>query len=138
MYTVRLFLPRTFVTAAVLAALLVAFAPSSEAAFITPSALVTSGGAAVGVPLTSAAPGTLLAFLDSPFSFSTTAGTTSGDLLSAVYRNSSGTLDFYYQVSDNASSATALSRESDTSFTGFMTALAFRLDGGSLTGTGFT
>src|SRR5579871_6744943 len=46
-------------------------------------------------------PGTLLAFLSSPFSYSTTAGTNSGFLDSAVYREKSGTLDFYYQLSNN-------------------------------------
>jgi hypothetical protein len=108
------------------------------ASFIIPSAPVTPGGPAVGVPLTSAAPGTLLAFLASPFSFATVAGTTSGTISSAVYRNGSGTLDFYYQVANNAGSATALSRLSATNFVGFQTALAFRLDGGSLAGTGFS
>src|ERR1700681_4592523 len=76
---------------------LIVFAPPSQASFIVPSALVTSGGPSVGVPLTSAAAGTLLASLVSPFSFTTKAGTTSGSILSAVYRNASGTLDFYYQ-----------------------------------------
>jgi len=120
-------------------ALLVAilFASSSQASYIVPSAIVTSGGASVGVPLTSAAAGTLLASLVAPFSFATTAGTTSGDIISAVFLNPSGTLDFYYQVINSANSATALSRESDTSFVGFGTAVAFRLDGGSLPG-GFT
>ena len=104
------------------------------AAFIVPSALVTSGGPAVGVPLTSAPAGTLLASLLSPFSFSTTAGTTSGSVLSAVYQNPSGTLDFYYQIANNAASATSLARQSSTSFAGFLTQVAFRLDGGSLPG----
>jgi hypothetical protein len=90
------------------------------------------------VPLTSAAPGTLLATLSAPFSFSTTSGTTSGTLLSAVYRNGSGTLDFYYQVVNSAASATALSRESDFNFLTFLTAVAYRLDGSTLTGTSFT
>jgi hypothetical protein len=107
------------------------------ASFIVPSALVTPGGAAVGVPLTSQAPGTLLASLSAAFSFSTTAGTTSGSVLSAVYRNGSGTLDFYYQIVNNAASATSLARQTSTSFAGFLTAVAFRLDGGSLTGTAF-
>jgi PEP-CTERM motif len=91
--------------------------------------------------LTSANPGTLLAFMDSPYSFFTTAGLTSGDLLSAVYRNPSGTLDFYYQVKNSASSATAIARESDTSFTSVAAnALfaGFRIDGGSLLGTTFS
>src|ERR1700693_5097183 len=42
-------------------------------------------------------PGTLLAEESEPFSFTTTGGTTSGFLDSAVY-NDAGTLDFYYQV----------------------------------------
>jgi hypothetical protein len=107
------------------------------AAFIVPSALLTPGGPAVGVPLTSQAPGTLLASLSAPFSFVTTAGTTSGSVVSAVYRNGSGTLDFYYQIVNSQASATALARQSSTSFVGFLTAVAFRLDGGSLPGTAF-
>jgi len=92
-------------------------------------------------------PGTLLAFLNAPYSFSTTAGTTSGSLLSAVYRNSSGTLDFYYQVNNclqagltcpgGVNSATSIARESDTSFAGFLTFVGFRIDGSSLAGTAF-
>lgn len=113
---------------------LVMCAPNSQAAFITPSNPVTAGGAAVPVPNTTAAQGTLLASLLSPYSFSTTAGTTSGTLLAAVYRNPSGTLDFLYQVMNSAGSATALARESDTSFLGFATQVAFRTDGASLPG----
>ncbi len=112
-------------------------AQSSQAAYIVPSAPITAGGAAVAPPLTSAAPGTLLATLNSPFSFTTTAGTTSGNVLSAVFQNPSGTLDFYYQVINNGSSKTDLSRESNTNFFGFAPQVAFRLDGGSL-GAGFT
>jgi hypothetical protein len=46
--------------------------------------------------------------------------------------NPTGTLDFYYQVANNPNSVTAISCESDTSFLGFETSVAFRLDGGSL------
>jgi hypothetical protein len=92
------------------------------------------------------AAGTLLASLVAPYSFSTTAGLTSGTLVSAVYRNSSGTLDFYYQVNNcfqagiaafcpgGAASATAIARETDVSFVGFMTFLGFRTDGSTLAG----
>jgi hypothetical protein len=78
-------------------------------------------------------PGTLLAAESEPFSFTTTGGTTSGFLDSAVY-NDGGTLDFYYQVFNNASSATSLARMTATSFVGFTsgTAVGFRVDGGSL------
>lgn len=93
--------------------------------------------------------GTLLASLVAPYSFTTTAGLTSGTLVSAVYKNSSGTLDFYYQVNNcfqagiaafcpgAAASATAIARETDTSFVGFMTFLGFRVDGSTLAGSLF-
>ena len=133
------FLPFTFrglSAAAIVLAASFLTAQSSQAAYIVPSAAVAPGGAAVSPPLTSAAAGTLLATLNSPFTFTTTAGTTSGNILSAVFRNG-GTLDFYYQVINNGNSATSLSRESNTSFLGFAPQVAFRLDGGSL-GAGFT
>ena len=57
------------------------------------------------------AAGTLLATLISPFSFSTTGGTTHGVFASAVYREAGGTLDFYYQIANDASSSTAVSRD---------------------------
>jgi hypothetical protein len=41
-------------------------------------------------------------------------------------------LDFYYQIMNSAASVTALARQSSTSFLGFQTQVAFRLDGGSL------
>jgi hypothetical protein len=54
-----------------------------------------------------------------------------------VFKNATGTLDFYYQVSDAAGSATALGNESDTNFLGYSPAVAFSLTGGSY-GAGFT
>ena len=90
-----------------------------------------------GLVPTGTNPGTLLAFMSSPFSYTTTSGTNSGFIDSAVYKEAGGTLDFYYQVFNNASSATALARETDVSFTGFTTAVGYRTDGASLTGTMF-
>jgi len=83
-------------------------------------------------------PGTLLASESESFSFTTTGGTTSGLLDSAVY-NDGGTLDFYYQVFNNATSASSLARMTATSFVGFTTgtSVGFRVDGSSLTGTPF-
>ena len=81
--------------------------------------------------------GTLLAYMSSPFSYSTTGGTNSGFVDSAVYKDGS-TLDFYYQVVNNSSSTNALARETDTSFVGFTTDAAYRTDGVSLAGSGFT
>ncbi len=134
------FLPLTFrglSAAAIVLAASFMTAQSSQAAYITGSLAVAPGGAAVGPGFTSAPAGTLLATLNAPFVFTTTAGTTSGSVLSAVFQNPSGTLDFYYQVVNNAGSKTALSRESNTSFLGFAPQVAFRLDGGAL-GAGFT
>ena len=51
--------------------------PMAQAGFIVPSVLLTPGGPDAAPPLTSAAPGSLLAFNDSLFSFTTTAGRTS-------------------------------------------------------------
>jgi hypothetical protein len=53
---------------------------------------------------------------------------TSGTLTSAVYRNSSGTLDFYYQIADSAGSATDIARETDLSFAGLTTWTGYRVD----------
>jgi hypothetical protein len=55
-----------------------------------------------------------------------------GTLLSAVFQEAGGTLDFYYQVFNDASSTDAIHRETDTSFAGFLTATAFRTDCGTL------
>jgi hypothetical protein len=86
--------------------------------------------------------GTLLASLSAPFVSS--LGTSSGTLISAVYRESGGTLDFYYQVIENLSSTNCgpgsthpgtpcdpISRETDTNFATWLTNLGFRTDGGS-------
>jgi len=81
-------------------------------------------------------PGTLLADMVAPFTYTTTAGTNTGTIESAVYLQS-GTLDFYYQVVNDASSATAIARETNTSFAGFTTWTGFRIDGSRLTGTTF-
>jgi len=87
-------------------------------------------------------PGTLLASLSAPFV--STLGTTAGTLVSAVFEESGGTLDFYYQVTNNLtapncgsagqSACDPISRETDTSFTGFTTALGFWVDGSTLPG----
>ena len=79
-------------------------------------------------------PGTLLAALALPESITTTAGTTSFTLDTAVFREAGGTLDFYYQLANSAASATALARLSAFSFAGFTTSLGFRVDGSILPG----
>lgn len=118
--------------------LILILAPVSQAYPLgVPNPLVPAGNAfpldATGTPA-----GMLLADMVSPYSFTTTAGTTSGTIESAVYREASGTLDFYYQVMNSSSSATSIARNSDTSFAGFLTDVYFRSDGSMLTGTSFT
>ena len=87
-------------------------------------------------------PGTLLASLS--VAFISTLGTTSGTVVSAVFREFGGTLDFYYQVTNNSTAPNCgtagkpacdpISRETDTTFTGFSTSTGFRVDGSGLPG----
>jgi hypothetical protein len=82
-------------------------------------------------------PGTLLASMVAPWSFVVpppTGGITSGELRSAVFMNTTGTIDFYYQLVNDAGSSTAIARESNANFAGYETFTGFRLDGGSLPG----
>jgi hypothetical protein len=88
------------------------------------------------VDCTGDTPGTLEAWMSSAFTYTTTSGTNSGFIYSAVY-NDDGNMDFYYQVVNDASSATALARLTATDFAGFTTDSAYRTDGSTLTGTGF-
>ena len=97
----------------------------------------TFPGDSVSPGITFDSPGTLLADVVDPWTFTTTAGTTSGTLEAAVYMEAGGTLDFYYQVTNNASSKTAIRAVSNTSFAGFLTDLGFRIDGSTLSGTSF-
>ena len=73
----------------------------------------------------------------SPFTYSTTAGTNTGTIESAVYHDADGGLDFYYQVTSDASSSTGLVLLTANSFLGFSTSLATMLNGSTLTGTTF-
>jgi hypothetical protein len=59
-----------------------------------------------------------------------------GTIESAVY-DDGGTLDFYYQVTNDPTSATALARLTATNFANFATDAGYRTDGSTLTGTTF-
>jgi len=68
-----------------------------------------------------------------------------GTLAAAVVRNSAGTLDFYYQVSNDATSIDSLTRETNASFrsatlppTIFATEVFYRTDDANLGAFGFT
>lgn len=120
---------------AIVASLLI---PAAHAAFLPGTVPTAAGGPSVNPGnATGSAAGTLLASNVAPYTFTTTAGTTSGTLTSAVFRNPSGTLDFYYQFSNSAASQSDLARESDTSFTGYATQTGYRIDGGGLAGALF-
>ena len=118
-------------------AMAVIAAPNAQADLI--GTIPTPPGTTVfpGLVPSGAPAGTLLASLTEPWSFTTTAGTTDGTLTTAVFMESGGTLDFYYQVSNNANSATSIDRESNTNFAGFTTSTGFRVDGSLLTGGSF-
>ncbi len=97
--------------------------------------------------------GTLLASLSAPYT--TANGTTSGTLVSAVYQEAGGTLDFYYQVIINTTGGSMsgaggcghgggqgvcdpIARETDTDFSTFVTQLTFRTNGSAAPGGLFT
>ena len=84
------------------------------------------------VDCTGMSAGTLDAWMSSAFTYTTTSGTNTGFIYSAVY-DDAGTLDFYYQIVNDASSSTALARLTATDFAGFATNSAFRTDCSSLT-----
>jgi hypothetical protein len=96
----------------------------------------TPGNTVLPVDCTGFGPGTLMADMVQTFTYSTTAGTNTGTIESAVYMVD-GTLDFYYQVINSPSSATALARLTATDFAGYMTDAGFRTDGSTLSGTTF-
>jgi hypothetical protein len=97
---------------------------------------------------TGASAGALLA--STTQAFVSSLGTYSGTLISAVYREAGGTLDFYYQVINNSTAGTVsgpggcghagqptcdpISRETDTDFSTWVTQLAFRTDGSTVPG----
>ncbi len=110
---------------------------TAKATLVGDVALAPGGNVFPG-SVTGDAPGTLLADQVQPFSILTAVGTMSGTIESAVYMESGGTLDFYYQVSNTSPDGDNFSRNSDSSFGGFLTDVGFRTDGSSLTGTGFT
>src|SRR5579885_956842 len=78
----------------------------------------TPGTFVFPIDCTGVPPGILLADMVSRFSYATSMGTNSGTIESAIYNNG-GTLDFYYQITNDASSATGLARFTVTNFTGW-------------------
>jgi hypothetical protein len=94
--------------------------------------VITPGNSGSPDVFTGQSAGTLLATLQTPFSIIGAQGT----LDSAVYRESGGTLDFYYQV-NMATGTGFINFNNDFGFTGYTTDIGYRTDGSSLIGTGF-
>jgi PEP-CTERM motif-containing protein len=136
---------RVIAAAVAFAAIVFVAVPSAQATLIgtvltNPGDTVFPGFVPPGTPA-----GTLLASLSAPFV--STLGTDSGTAVSAVFRESGGTLDFYYQVNNNLTATNCghagqqgcdpLSRVTATNFFGFLTSTGFRVDGATLAGSLF-
>jgi len=140
-------LARRVIVLSLMAIAIVALSSTANASILSLGACpaTTNGQTSVPCLANGQGPGTLLASLSAPYT--STLGTTSGTVVSAVYKEAGGTLDFYYQVFVNMSSTNCgagsthpgtacdpISRETDTDFSTWMTQLAFRTDGSTLAG----
>lgn len=115
---------------------------------VPPTVLLSSGSTVLAGDCTSTPPGTLLAALSEPFTSG--SGLDSGTFLAAVYQEAGGTLDFYFQITLNSTSTNcgaiaagqpacdSILGMTDSSFLGFTTSAATRIDGLTLSGSFFT
>ena len=82
---------------------------------------VDPGNISCEIDCTGSTSGTLLASMSEPFSsYTTSAGTNSGFINSAVYKDN-GTLDFYYQLDNSLGSVTPFTTLSANTFANFTT-----------------
>ena len=95
--------------------------------------VITPGNSGSPDVFTGQSAGTLLATLSTPFSITGAEGT----LASAVYQESGGTLDFYYQVNVGTGTGFVNFNNDFGLFTGYTTDIGYRTDGASLAGAGF-
>jgi len=110
---------------------------SPASATLTGDVNVTPGSTVFPGDVTGQAPGTLLADTVQAFSITTAVGLMTGTIESAVYQEAGGTLDFYYQVTNTSPDGDSYTRNSDSSFSGWLTNVGSRTDGSTLTGTTF-
>jgi hypothetical protein len=100
---------------------------SLPSAFASP---ITNGGATTSVAISPGMVGTkvadtgVLSFSSSTF--------VSGTLEQQVYREAGGTLDFYYLVTNSASSKDNIGRMTTNNFAGFTTDVSYLLSGGTM------
>lgn len=92
------------------------------------------GGSCLPLDDVGDSPGTLLATQLNAFSFTTGGGITHGAIKTEVFRDTGGTLNFYYIVFNAPDSATSVMREMDLNFSGWATSVAFRSDGSNVPG----
>ena len=116
-----------------LAIVMIVVSPRADAGLMS-SCLLTAGSSCLPPDDAGDAPGTMVALTFAPFSFTTSAGLTHGVLKEEVFREPTGTFDFYYIVFNQPDSATSVSRESDLNFAGWATSVAFRSDGSQVPG----
>ncbi|MGH9942053.1 MAG: PEP-CTERM sorting domain-containing protein [Pyrinomonadaceae bacterium] len=109
-----------------------AFAPSALAGPVAVTPLPTVPAVTTSVtPVTTTYVANDISLLGSFNTFVSNASF-NGNARTAVVRNAGGTLDFYYQFTNNASSASAISRLSMFNFAGFTTSVAQIQDGTSI------
>jgi len=112
-----------FVTATLL---LLAVSPSSQADPLPGTTPLVPGQTVIPTLIPNGTPiGTV---------FGATTITSSGfNFTQAVFLNSTGTLDFYFQLTNTSPAGTFFSRFQESGFAAYATSVGFRLDGGSIT-----
>jgi hypothetical protein len=124
----------------VLVSVFASMAAATARATLTGTVALAPGATVIPGNATAQPAGTLLATLSAPFTNAT--GTASGTVASAVFQEAGGTLDFYYQVTENATApncggptqpvCASLARMTATNFSGVSTSVGFRSDGSTL------
>ena len=114
-------------------AVVMVLSPGARAGLIA-SCSLAPGGACVSPDDAGDSPGTLLATVVDPFSFTSGSGITHGAIKTEVFQESGGTLDFYYIIFNAPDSVSQVMGEMDMNFSGWATSVAFRSDGSSVPG----
>jgi len=111
----------------------IVLSPEARAGLIASCSLAPAG-ACVPPDDAGESPGTLLATVIDPFSFTSGSGVTHGAIKTEVFQESGGTLDFYYIIFNAPDSVSQVMGEMDMNFSAWATSVAFRSDGASVPG----
>jgi hypothetical protein len=103
---------------------------SPAKATLVGSVLTAPGSTVFPGDVTGDPTGTLLATQTDPFSITTADGVMSGTLESAVYEESGGTLDFYYQVNNTSPDGDTIEHVNGSDFAGYTTYTGYNTAGG--------